>query len=53
MTKHDYNFTLSKWAGFLCLAYAGILMFMYDQFEEGAKWGAFGMAIFSVKNFTK
>lgn len=53
MITHTYSFTLSKLAGFVCLIYAGVLMFWFDQFEEGAKWGAFGMAIFSVKNFTK
>jgi threonine/homoserine/homoserine lactone efflux protein len=54
MMTHNYTFTLSKWAGVICLVYAGLLMFWLDtpQFEEGAKWGAFGMAIFSVKNFT-
>jgi len=54
MIKHDYYLTVSKWSGLICLAYAGVLMFLLEepQFEEASKWGAFGMAIFSVKNFT-
>ena len=54
MIKHDYSLTVSKWAGILCLAFAGLLMFVIEepQYEQAAKWGMYGMAIFSVKNYT-
>jgi len=49
-----FELTLSKVAGFVCLAFAGLLMFVIEepQYEQAAKWGMYGMAIFSVKNYT-
>jgi len=49
--SHEYKFTLSKIAGFICLAYAGWLIYL-GQYEESGIWGMSGMGIFSVKNWS-
>jgi hypothetical protein len=49
VTTHSYNFTLSKFAAFYCLALASYLIYK-GQYTESATWGMYGMAIFSVKN---
>jgi len=51
MTTYKFNFTLSKVAGFICLAYAGWLIYL-GEYKEAGIWGLAGMGIFSVKNFT-
>ena len=51
MITYNFEFTLSKLAGFLCLAYAGWLIYL-GEYESSGVWGLSGMAIFTGKNLS-